>query len=122
MQQSDPLSLKPSVRRIWSLNGPVEQTHQLRSRQLTVLSERERNETERERERKTCEWRASECCYILTLSWGVNVMKTGHSRVVGTVGAFPSISAGTMLDICSACEPNEQGSQGNLAEAATWSE
>ncbi len=37
-------------------------------------------------------------------------MKSGHSRVVGTVGAFPSISGATVLDICSACELNEQGS------------
>lgn len=46
-------------------------------------------------------------------------MKKGHSRVVGTVGSFPSISGGTVLDICSAREPNEQGSLGsNLTEAA----
>lgn len=82
------------------------------------MSERE-NETERERERKSSEWRARERCYIHTPSRGVHVMKTGHSRVVGTVGAFPSISEGTVLDICSACELNEQGSLGSdLTEAA----
>lgn len=57
--------------------------------------------------------------YPYPLSLGVHVMKTGHSRVIRTVGAFPSISAGTVLDICSACEPNEQGTRGNLTEAAT---
>ena len=46
-------------------------------------------------------------------------MKTGHSRVVGTVGAFPSISGGTVLDICNARELNEEGSPGSdLTEVA----
>lgn len=104
-----PLPPKPSVNRIWSLNGPVEQTHHPRSRQLTVLSERER---------KSSEWRAREHRYIHTLSWGVHVMKTGHSRVVGTVGAFPCISGGTVLDICKARELNKDGGPGsNLTEA-----
>lgn len=82
---------------------------------LCSVSERE-NEMERETEK---EWWARECCYIHSRSWGVHVMKTGHSRVVWTVGPFPSISGGTVLDICSAREPNEQGSLGsNLTEAA----
>ena len=47
-------------------------------------------------------------------------MKTGHSRVLGTVGAFPSVSGGTVLDISGARELNEQGSPGSdLTEAAT---
>lgn len=48
-------------------------------------------------------------------------MKTGHSRVVGTVGEFPSVTGGTVLDICGAREPNEQQGPGNsnLTEAAS---
>lgn len=45
------------------------------------------------RDRKRCEWRVRECCHGRTLSLGVCVMKTGHSRAVGTVGAFAGVSA-----------------------------
>lgn len=46
-------------------------------------------------------------------------MKTGHSRVAGTVGAFPNVSGGAMWDLCSTCELNEQESVGSdLTEAA----
>lgn len=45
-------------------------------------------------------------------------MKTGHSRVVGTIGTFPSISGGIALDICKAREMNKDGGPGsNLTEA-----
>lgn len=47
-------------------------------------------------------------------------MKTGHSRATGTLGAFPNVSGGTMWDICSARELNEQESVGSgFTEAAT---
>ena len=86
------------------------------------MSKRE-TETEggRESERVVCG--EKECCYIHTLSWGVCVMKTGHSRAVGTVGAFTGVSDTPVLDICSAREAKEQGSPGSdLTKAVTWSE
>ena len=50
-------------------------------------------------------------------------MKTGHSRAVGTVGAFTGVSDTPVLDICSAREAKEQGSPGSdLTKAVTWSE
>lgn len=106
--QQNGSSPKPSVKRIESLNGPVEKlTGQDQDSLLCSVSEREPEPQ-----------RARESYYIHALSWGVHVMKTGHSRVAGTVGAFPGVSGGTVLDICSACEPNQQ----NVTKAAMWGE
>lgn len=42
-------------------------------------------------------------------------MKTGHSRVAVTIGVFPSVSGGTMWDLCVAREPNVwEGAGGNF--------
>lgn len=89
-----PLSRKPSVKRIQSLNGPVEQTHQPRSKQLTVFSEQERVRV----------------LYPYPLLGSpCNENRTQQSG--WDCRCFPQhFSRQRVWVICSACEPNEQGS------------